>query len=104
MERELAKCHGFRFMIEERGFPILSGHFEYGESGSGCQGLGYILDMDFIKRFLAVFGVDSFEKTDGKFCWVIHDNSSITKIEPLRKIDGKVFDILEWQKETRKTK
>ena len=94
MERELAKCKGFDFEIHDRGYG-LRGCFEY-ESG-GCQGLGYIVDVSFILGFLQAVGVNSIQSLENKSCWVTHDHSSITLIEPLHKKDGKPFSIKKWQ-------
>lgn len=93
--RELARCKGFDFSIEDHGCPVLSGHFEY--DGAGCQGLGYVVDTAFLMRFLAAVGACSLKDLEGKSCWVTHSHSGISKIEPLHKKDGKPFVIAEWQ-------
>lgn len=99
-ERSLAKCSDFDFGIEDHGLPVLFGSFEYDEWG--VQGLGYSVDAEFLKRFLAVFGVRQLNDVNGKSCWVTHNNSQILKIEPLHKKDGVPFDIEEWVKSKRR--
>lgn len=95
MERELAKCRDFDVQIEDHGILVLAGTFEY-ESG-GVQGLGYMIDASFLMRFMSVFGVEYLKDVNGKSCWVTHDDSSITKIEPLHKKEGQAFIIKDWQ-------
>ena len=99
-ERLLAKCSGFDFCIEDHGLPALRGSFEY-EAGT-AQGLGYIVDTDFLKQFMAVFGVGDLRSVNGKSCWVTCDWSNIYKIEPLHKKDGKPFDIEAWASKKKK--
>jgi len=94
-ERSLARCVGFDVAIEDHGILVLLGHFEY-EDG-GCQGLGYSIDASFLYRFLAVFGDCPLRKVEGRSCWVSHDDSRITRIEPLHKKDGAVFDLDTWK-------
>lgn len=99
-ERLLAKCVGFDFGVEDHGLPVLFGTFEYEDSVH--QGLGYIVDVGFMKSFLAIFGVDKLSKVNGKSCWVTCDNSKIYKIEPLHKKDGVPFDIETYIKDQNK--
>jgi len=98
-ERSLAKCSGFDFGIEDHGFSVLLGSFEY--DTWGVQGLGYSVDVDFLKRFMAVFNVTRLGSVNGKSCWVTHNSSQIFKIEPLHKKDGTPFDIEAWAEEKR---
>lgn len=93
-ERELAKCEGFDLSIEERGVPVLSGHFAY--EGGGCQGFGYVVDAAFLVRLMEAVGATSLTDIRGKSCWVTHTHSNISKIEPLHKKDGTAFDIAAW--------
>lgn len=94
MERDLAKLEGFDIGIEDHGLLTMYGTFHY-DSG-GAQGLGYCIDASFLYRFLAVFGVGRLQEVNGMSCWVTHNNWKITKIEPLHKNDGAVFDLEEW--------
>ncbi len=95
-ERELAKCKGMDIQDNDHGGLMLGGVFEY-ESGN-AQGLGWGIDMEFLKRFMDVFGVMRLRDVNGKSCWVLCNSSKIVRIEPLHKKDGEAFDILEWAK------
>jgi hypothetical protein len=97
MERELAKCLGFDIGVEDHGMPYMFGQFDYEDSGRS-QGFGYCIDTSFLMRFLAVFGVEKLQQVNGKSCWVTHDISSILKVEPLHKREGRPFDLKEWVK------
>lgn len=93
-ERELAKVVDVDIQDDEHGGLILGGHFKY--EGGSQQGLGYNIDVEFIKRFMDVFGVSRLRNVNGKSCWVTHDYNGITKIEPLHKGEGQPFVIDDW--------
>ena len=94
-ERELAKCVGFDFGIEDHGLPYLHGHFDY--DGSSSQGFGMMVDAAFLMRFMAVFGVDKLQAVNGEACWVTHTDGKILMIEPLfRSSKRPPFVIAEW--------
>lgn len=99
-ERTLARCRNFDIGFEDHGCLVFLGHFEYEESG--CQGFGYVINTEFVRRFLNAVGVDAVKKLEGKSCWVTHTFDGISKIEPLHKKDGKAFDIRKWQEECKK--
>lgn len=90
-ERELAKCSDFDIWIEDHGLMTLSGSFEY--EGGSVQGLGYIINMEFVRAFMDALGVERLNDVKGESCWVTHDNHHVSKIEPLHKKDGKAFNI-----------
>lgn len=94
MERELARITSCDVGYEDHGCPVMFCNFDY-ESGGG-QGLGCIIDMAFILRFLNAVGEEKLHDCIGKSVWVTHDHSSISIIEPLHKKDGKTFIISEW--------
>jgi hypothetical protein len=96
-ERTLARWRGKDLEIEDHGWLVLSGHFEYGENGGLCQGFGYFCDASFLMRFMGALGVTRFSEMDGKSCWVTRTRERILKVEPLHKKDGRPFDIEEWQ-------
>ena len=95
MQRELAKLKGFDFMVEDHGLPVLSGTFHY--DNGGAQGLGYIVDVAFLMRFLGVFNVDCLQLVNGKSCWVMIEDGLVVGIEPLHKKEGKPFYMSEWR-------
>jgi len=92
--RSLARITECDFMIDDHGLPMLHCMFDY-EDG-GCQGLGQIVDIAFLMRFMAVFGLEYLRQAKGLSCWVTHVHERIMKIEPLHKRDGRPFDIDEW--------
>ena len=94
--RELAKCIDFDLMLNNGCSPMLSGHFAYEDCG--CQGIGYIVEIAFLARFMGVFSVEKLRDVNRKSCWVTHDSDRIYKIEPLHKKDGQTFDIEQWGK------
>jgi hypothetical protein len=94
-EREVARLRGVDIISDDHGGLAMGGHFDYGGSG---QGLGYRIDIDFVQRLMAVFGVERLRDAEGKACWVTHTHSNITKIEPLLPTDGVAFDIEEWSR------
>ena len=99
-EKCLAKLRGFDVGIEDHGCFVMHGTFEYEDSGA--QGLGYVINTEFIKKFIAVFRAERLQQVNGKSCWVTHTFDKILKIEPLHKKDGVVFDIVEWSKDCEK--
>ena len=99
-ERDLAKLKGFDIWFEDHGIIAMAGTFHY--EGSSCQGFGYCINIEFVKHLMSVFGVEYLQKINGKSCWVTHDHSSIYKLEPIHKEDGKVFDVQKWVDDTKK--
>lgn len=97
-ERELAKCKGFDLTYDR--WVGIQGTFYY--EGGSAQGIGWIQDLDFMKQFMRVFNVEKLQQVNGRSCWVTHDNSTISLIEPLHKDDGKAFDVMKWSEDARK--
>ena len=97
MEKQLAKLGRFDVALDDRSgaFMVLTGHFKM--EGSGI-GLGYLLDADFIIRFLKAVGVDNVRDLEGKSCWITLKDWSgpVVRIDPLHKDDGVPFDIEAW--------
>lgn len=95
-QRRLARCVKFDFGTEDHGMPFLFGHFE----GEGwVQGFGYMVDTDFMQRFLRVFEVERMQQVNGRACWVTYSYDRIHKVEPLLSGEGTTFDIDEWRAE-----
>lgn len=105
VEKRLAIIHGCELMRHDcYGFPMLDCTFQYFEEdnktrGSLHQGLGYIVTMDFVMKFMEVFDVLRLGDIDKQKCWVTNRNGSIVKIEPYKQKNGTTFDITKWQKE-----
>ena len=95
-ERELAKCEDFDIRDNEHGGLCLGGSFDFDGSS---QGFGYQIDIEFVQKFMEVFGVTHLQAVNGKSCWVTHTYDSIKLVEPLHKKDGVPFDVQAWAKE-----
>jgi hypothetical protein len=93
LEREVARCNGIDVGSDDHGGLMLVGVFEYAGAG---QGLGYRIDTDFLRRFMAVFRVERLRDVNGRACWVTHDNCSVRLIEPLLPAEGTPFDVVAW--------
>jgi hypothetical protein len=91
-ERHLARIVGFDLWFD-RGWqlPLMSGHFEY--EGGGHQGIGYIVDTEFVGKLCEAVGVDTLKALSGKSCWVTHTRDRILKVEPLHAKDGTPFNV-----------
>ena len=99
LTRSLAKAVDIDIVDNDHGWLHLGGHFDY-EDG-GCQGIGRGLDMEFIRLFMDVFGVEKLRQVNGRSCWVTHSYDNITLIEPLHAKDGQAFDIDRWAADAR---
>lgn len=97
VKRELAKVTSADICEMYNGMLGLSVGFKY-ESGFSQNLSGYVLDAAMVIRVMAAIGVLSLSEAVGKSCWVTHTHSSVIKIEPLHKDDGKPFVLAEWQK------
>jgi len=95
-KREAGRCDGFDIVDDEHGGLGMGGAFNFGGSG---QGLGYRIDIEFVRRFMAVFRVSRLRDVNGKACWVTHSHSDISKIEPLLPDEGTPFNIHAWSAE-----
>lgn len=100
---DLAKYINPGIYINDHGFLMLNGHFKY-EDGTS-QGLGFLIDKEFIKRFIRAFGVRSLDDVRNNVVRVYHTRKGIKKIEALDNIsNGKTFDIEDWKKELEEEK
>jgi hypothetical protein len=97
--KEIGRCIDGFDVIKRGNFLLINGQFSY-ESGNG-QGMGWIIDQEFITSFLSAFGVSSFKETKGKLVYVTHSCDIISRIDPIFKEDGKPFDIVAWSENRR---
>ena len=96
-EMDLAKYADPDVGFEDHGIFAMFGQFDYLDCG--CQGLGYCIDLDFLEKFIRVFGVCSLHKCT-ELVWVEHNRMKIFRII---SVDGeKEFDIGKWTEECRK--
>lgn len=97
--KEIGRCiTGFN-VITRGNFLLIDGHFSYESCGE--QGIGWIIDQEFIMSFLSAFGVSSFKETKGKLVYVTHSYDTISRIDPIFKEDGTPFDIMAWRDKRR---
>lgn len=99
MEKEIdiARIESCDIGFDDHGLFLMFGRFLYEKEGvtTGSQGIGYVIDEEFIKRFINVCEVSTLLECEGKIVKVEHTNDKIYKIIPLSK-DGKIFDIEKW--------
>jgi hypothetical protein len=98
-EMELAIADKLDIGFEDHGFLVMFGGLNY---GSGFQGIGLTLSVEFLKRFLRVFSVDALSECNGRYVFVEHSMERIHRLIPLN-FDGEEenpeFDIFQWSKE-----
>lgn len=99
MEKEIdiAKIKNCDIGFDDHGLFLMFGRFIYQKEGvaTGSQGIGYVIDEEFIKRFIRVCDGSTLLDCEGQLVKVEHTNDKITKIISLTK-DGKIFDIEKW--------
>lgn len=102
MERkiDIAIARGFDVGYDDHNLPTMYGEFEY--ETIGIQGLGVVIDINFVTEFCKAFGVMKLQDCNGKIVKVEHDDRYIYKIIPLRFNKGKVFNIEEWSNDIEK--
>ncbi len=98
--REVARCTDVDVVDNDHGGLGLGATFRY--EGSAAQGFGYVINAEFIRRFMLVFRVERLRDAIGKACWVTHSSGKIVKVEPLLTGEGQPFDIEAWSAELRK--
>jgi len=87
-EVDLGKYEDPDIGLDDHNCMLLFGGFDY---ESGNQGLGYIVDTNFLEKILNVFGVNALLEINGKYAWVEHNMGKIFRIV---SVDGKrEFDI-----------
>jgi hypothetical protein len=96
----LARIQQCDFAVEDHGMPVLNCDFEM--EGSGI-GLGYMVDIAFLMRFMAVFGAECLQQCVGKSCWITLKvegvgGGPVIEIAPLHKGDGTTFNIEAWSR------
>jgi len=72
---------------------VLFATFDYGGS---VQGLGYAVDLEFIKRFINACGVSKLSQCKGRVVMVRHSDSKIVAIKPMKFEPGEPFNIEAW--------
>lgn len=95
--KEIAKVGsgGFELYCYSNLSFCISGHFQY---ETGCQEFGWSVNLEFVRRLCNVFKVSSLSETKGRYCFVTHNDITISKIEPIFTDEGTPFDIFMWSK------
>lgn len=101
-EKKLAKIRNSDLYIEDHGWLMWSGEFDY-EDG-GIQGLGYYAKDDLIKGLMEAVGSRTLKGMNGKSCWVVCENGLVSEVHPLHKKDGVPFKIKDWQEKHKEKK
>jgi hypothetical protein len=109
-EQKIAKARSTFIGFEDHGFLTATVDFDYGGAGQGLGGRafgsmneedgrwanGHAMGMDYIRRLLLAFGVDSWEQIRGRTVLVTCTWTEIQRIDPLPTEKGEPFDIVEW--------
>lgn len=100
LAQELAKIESCELEIEDHGILTLSVSFDYGGSGQGLG--GYVVDTDFIRRFMEACDTTKLSDCAGKIVIVEHIQDKVLKIKPLPFEKGTEFVIADWQEKFKK--
>jgi len=100
-KREMARLEGFDIRDDDHGGLCMGGSFKF---DAGGQGFGYRIDIEFVQKLMAVFGVDRLQDVNGKHAWVTHLYSDIRLVEPVLPEEGESFDIHAWAGKPRKAR
>ena len=77
---------------------LTSGHLIIGvdlDYGGGGQACGHLIDVNYIKSFMGVFGAQYLNDCCGPVI-VEHDDDTIKRLLPINPAMGKEFDITTW--------
>lgn len=99
-EIDVAKIESCDVGFDDHGIFIIFARFIYQKGGqsTGSQGIGYVIDEEFIKRFIRACGASTLLDCNGRKVRVEHTKERINKITPLSKnADKYIFDIDKWR-------
>lgn len=97
---DIAKVESCDIGFDDNGIFMIFARFIYQKGGhsTGSQGIGYVIDEEFIKRFIRACGASTLLDCNGRKVRVEHTKERINKITPLSKdADKYVFDIDKWR-------
>ncbi len=92
-EMELARFENPDIGFEYHGQLVMKGNFDYFGT---CQGMCYVIDIDFIKRFLNVFEVDCISNCTS-LVWVEHNRGTVFRI--ISPNGEHEFDVHRWSED-----
>lgn len=99
-EVDIAKVESCDIGFDDHGLFLIFARFIYQKGGhsTGSQGIGYVIDEEFIKRFIRACGAQTLLDCNGRKVKIEHTKERVTKIIPLSKDRNKyVFDIEKWR-------
>jgi hypothetical protein len=102
-EIDLAKIERSDVGFDDHGRFSMFTRFIYkkGKCSTGSQGIAYIIDGEFIKRFIRACGAITLVGCNGRMVNVEHTQERINRIIPLSDNDKEyIFDIDKWRFET----
>jgi hypothetical protein len=99
-EIDIAKIESCDIGFDDHGLFLMFTRFSYIKNGTstGSQGIGYVIDEEFIKRFIRACNAQTLLDCNGRKVKVEHTKERINKIIPLSKDNDKyIFDIDKWR-------
>ena len=102
-EIDIAKIENSDIGFDDHGRFSMFARFIYkkGKCSTGSQGIAYVIDGDFIKRFIRACGATTLLDCNGRMVNVEHTKERINRIIPLSDDDEKyIFDIDKWRSKT----
>jgi len=99
-EIDIARIESCDIGFDDHGLFLMFTRFVYVKKGhnTGSQGIGYVIDDEFIKRFIRACGAVMLSQCNGTMVRVEHTQERINKIIPLLKGEDKyIFDIDKWR-------
>lgn len=99
-EIDIAKIESCDVGFDDHGLFLMFTRFIFkkGRHSTGSQGIGYVIDDEFIKRFIRSCGAETLLDCNGRMVKVEHTKERINRIIPLSD-DKKehIFDIDKWR-------
>lgn len=99
-EIDIAKVESCDIGFDDHGLFLIFVRFVYQKGGhaTGSQGIGYVIDEEFIKRFIRACRAGTLLDCNGRKVRIEHTKERINRIIPLLKDDDKyIFDIDKWR-------
>lgn len=97
-EVDIAKIESCDIGFDDHGLFLMFTRFIY---SAGSQGIGYVIDEEFIKRFIKACGAQTLRDCNGRKVKIEHTRERINKIIPLSEDSDKyIFDIDKWREKS----
>lgn len=95
---DIAKIESCDIGFDDHGLFLMFTRFIY---STGSQGIGYVIDEEFIKRFIRACGAQTLLDCNGRKVKIEHTRERINKIIPLSEDSDKyIFDIDKWREKS----